>query len=100
MHGHTYTLRLHLSAPLDDVMGWTMDFGDVKDIFSPVFLALDHRPLHELPGAADGDTASLAGWIRKQAENRLPQLDRIDLYESRGCGTVLYWGDDGPVLPV
>lgn len=100
VHGHSYTLRLHLSAPLDDVMGWTMDFGDVKDIFSPVFLALDHRPLHELPGAADGDTASLAGWIRKQAENRLPQLDRIDLYESRGCGTVLYWGDDGPVLPV
>jgi len=38
VHGHTYTLRLHLNAPLDIVMGWTIDFGDVKEIFSPIFL--------------------------------------------------------------
>jgi 6-pyruvoyl-tetrahydropterin synthase len=31
IHGHTFTLRLHLKAPLDQVMGWTVDFGDVKN---------------------------------------------------------------------
>ena len=100
VHGHTYTLRLHLSAPLDEVMGWIIDFGDVKEIFSPTFLKLDHRPLHELPGIEDTDTASLASWIRMQVESELPQLDRIELYESRGCGTVLSWGKNGPVLPI
>jgi 6-pyruvoyltetrahydropterin/6-carboxytetrahydropterin synthase len=49
VHGHTYTLRLHLTAPLDEVMGWTVDFGDLKEVFNPVYQRLDHRPLHELP---------------------------------------------------
>jgi 6-pyruvoyltetrahydropterin/6-carboxytetrahydropterin synthase len=100
IHGHTYTLRLHLDAPLDTVMGWTMDFGDVKALFTPVFLALDHRPLHNLEGIDDADAASLARWIRREAAPRLPQLDRIDLYETRGCGAILAWGDEGPALPV
>ena len=100
IHGHTYTLRLHLDAPLDAVRGWTMDFGDVKELFSPIFLAIDHQPLHELPGIEDNDPASLARWIRAQAAPKLPQLDRIDLYETRGCGAILAWGDEGPVLPI
>jgi 6-pyruvoyltetrahydropterin/6-carboxytetrahydropterin synthase len=100
IHGHTYALRLHLSAPLDQVLGWTVDFGDVKEIFRPVFLKLDHQPLYELPGIEDNDVASLALWIRSQAGGDLPRLDRIDLIEADGCGAVLAWGPDEPALPV
>lgn len=100
VHGHTYTLRLHMHAPLDTLMGWTIDFGDVREVFSPVFRRLDHHPLHEVPELADCDAASLARWIRRQAEPGLPQLDRIDVYETRGCGAILSWNDDGPALPV
>jgi 6-pyruvoyltetrahydropterin/6-carboxytetrahydropterin synthase len=92
LHGHTYTLRLHLSAPLDQVMGWTVDFGDVKEIFKPIFDALDHRPLYEMAGMAglaDCDTASMAAWILQQARAQLPQLDRVDLFETRGCGALV-----------
>ena len=100
IHGHTYTLRLHLNAPLDRVMGWTIDFGDVKELFSPLFEQLDHQPLYELAGAQDNDPASLARWIKNQAAPLLPQLDRIDLFETRGCGAILAWGEDDPALPV
>lgn len=100
IHGHTYTLRLHLSAPLDQVMGWTVDFGDVKEIFSPIFKALDHQPLHEIPDLADCDTASIAAWILAKARARLPHLDRVDLYETRGCGAIVSSGNQGPALPV
>jgi len=100
IHGHSYTLRLHLCAPLDQVRGWTVDFGDVKALFSPVFREIDHQPLYELPGVEDNDAASLARWIRRRAQPVLPQLDRIDLYETRGCGAILSWGDDGPALPL
>ena len=100
IHGHTYTLRLHLHAPLDELRGWTVDFGDVKAVFDPIFKRLDHHPLHELPGLADADTASLARWIRAQAGPLLPQLDRIDLYQTRGSGVILSWGELGPALPV
>jgi 6-pyruvoyltetrahydropterin/6-carboxytetrahydropterin synthase len=89
-----------LNAPLDQVRGWTVDFGDVKEIFSPIFLQLDHQPLYELSGIEDNDTASLVRWIKAQASASLPQLDRIDLFETRGCGAILAWGADDPALPV
>ena len=100
VHGHTYTLRLHLTAPLDQIMGWTIDFGDVKEAFNPVYERLDHHPLHELSGLEDADTASLARWIKESTSPGLQQLDRIDLYETRGCGAILSWREDGPGLPV
>jgi len=100
IHGHTYILRLHLHAPLDEIMGWTIDFGDVKDRFTPIFLELDHQPLHELVADRDPDIATLAGWIRRATTNVLPQLERIDLYETPGCGAILSWGDSSPALPI
>jgi 6-pyruvoyltetrahydropterin/6-carboxytetrahydropterin synthase len=100
IHGHTYSLRLHLRAPLDEVMGWTVDFGDVKELFNPIFKQLDHQPLHEIVGNRDTDAASLAKWIKEQAHPVIPQLDRIDLYESKGSGVVLSWGDVAPALPI
>lgn len=89
LHGHTYTLRLHLSAPLDTVLGWTVDFGDVKAIFDPIFKALDHRPLHEMAELADADTASVADWIYRRTRRELPQLVQVDLYESERCGAIV-----------
>lgn len=100
IHGHTYTLRLHLSAPLDEVMGWTVDFGDVKDLFNPIFKMLDHHPLHEIADLADCDAASVAHWIVHKARVVLPQVDRVDVYETRGCGAVALVGHEGPPLPI
>lgn len=89
LHGHTYTLRLHLTAPLDDVLGWTVDFGDVKTLFDPIFQQLDHQPLYEIADLADCDSASLARWIFEQARGQLPQLERVDLLETEGCGAIV-----------
>jgi 6-pyruvoyltetrahydropterin/6-carboxytetrahydropterin synthase len=100
IHGHTYVLRLHLDAPLDKLMGWTIDFGDVKDLFTPVFDRLDHQPLYELPGIEDNDVVSLLRWIRKECARQLPALNRLDLYETRGCGAILSLGAEPPALPI
>lgn len=100
IHGHTFTIRLHLSAPLDKVMGWAIDFGDVKELFNPVFKRLDHHPLYDLPGATDSDPASLALWTRSEIADSLPALDRIDLYQTPGCGAILSWGALHPALPI
>lgn len=99
LHGHSYILRLHLSAPLDPVMQWTVDYGDVKELFKPVYKQLDHHCLDNVEGLDNSDLASIARWIKQQAAPKLPQLDRIDVYQSPGCGVVLSWGDESPVLP-
>lgn len=100
IHGHTYVLRLHISAPLDTVMGWTIDFGDVKEMFAPIFKQIDHHPLHELAGLDQPDTASLARWIRSETGRVLPEVDRIDLHERQGCGVILSSGNASVALPI
>ena len=99
LHGHSYLLRLHLSAALDPVQGWTVDYGDVKSLFKPAYEMLDHHPLNELSNIQDGDLVSLTRWIRSQTEDVLPQLDRIDLDQTPGCGVILSWGEQSPALP-
>ncbi|MYN14343.1 6-pyruvoyl tetrahydropterin synthase [Pusillimonas sp. TS35] len=100
IHGDTYTLRLHLHAPLDAVMGWTVDFGDVKAIFAPVFKALDHHPLYERPELGDSGTASIARWILHDVRQDIPQLARVDMFGSQGGGSVIGLDLSGPALPV
>ena len=100
IHGHTYTLRLHLHGELDPLLGWVVDFGTVKENFAPVFKRLDHHPLYEIPGVDDTDVASLVRYIRQQSHALLPQLERIDLYETPGCGVILAWGDNLPAVLV
>jgi len=95
-HGHTYRLRLHLSSPLDPILGWALDFADVQRLFAPIYDALDHRPLSALPGLTSQQTPAVAQWIRAQAATLLPALTRIDLEETVGNGVVLAWGADEP----
>lgn len=95
LHGHSYLLRLHLTAPLDSVLGWTLDYGDVKALFKPLYQRLDHHRLDELPGLSAADPGSVALWIREAMAGALPQLDRIDLHATPGCGASLRWGTPG-----
>jgi 6-pyruvoyltetrahydropterin/6-carboxytetrahydropterin synthase len=99
IHGHTFTLRLHLLAPLDPTLGWTTDFGDVKTAFAPLFEALDHMPLYESALFSDNDPASIASWVYRAALPLLPQVVRVDLFESAGGGSVVTSDIDGPALP-
>jgi 6-pyruvoyltetrahydropterin/6-carboxytetrahydropterin synthase len=103
VHGYTYNLRLSLSAPLDQVMGWTVDFGDVKAVFNPMFKLLDHHPLHESPelsAASDGDTGSMARWLFMKTQGLLPGLVRLDVFETEGCGASVGTDLQGPELPL
>ena len=58
-------------------MGWTVDFGDVKALFDPVFKAIDHRPLFER-AIDDSDAPLLARWVLAQGA-RCRSSIRIDV---------------------
>jgi 6-pyruvoyltetrahydropterin/6-carboxytetrahydropterin synthase len=98
LHGHSYITRLHLTAPLDALRGWTIDYGDVRAAFTPVFRELDHHALNETTGT-DGELPALLGWMRERVAAALPALDRIDLYATPLAGAILHWGEEGPALP-
>ena len=100
LHGHTFLLRLNLSSPLDKVMGWTKDFGDVKEIFKPIFKILDHQPLNENLEFGKINILNIATWILNTTQNVLPEISGIELYESEGCGVILKNNIVGPIMPL
>lgn len=73
---------------------------NVKERFNPAFKRLDHHPLSLDERQSDGDRASWAAHILREARAVPPETDRVDLYETRGCGAVLTQGDTSKLIPV
>jgi len=99
LHGHSYLVRLHLTAELDEVLGWTVDYGEVKARFRPLYEQLDHHRLDALPGLAAADPGALLLWLRDSFAPRLEALDRIDLLPTPDRGALLSWGALDAALP-
>jgi 6-pyruvoyltetrahydropterin/6-carboxytetrahydropterin synthase len=66
-----------------------MDFGDVKEIFKPVFLKMDHQNLKELDNLSNPSLVGLVEWMSIQLIPTFPELSAISLLESEGNGAEL-----------
>lgn len=92
MHGHSYRVKLTVSAPVDPHTGWVMDFADIKKAFSPVYMQLDHYLLNEIEGLENPTSENLARWIWDKTKPLLPSLIRVEIMETCTTGCV-YEGD-------
>ena len=99
LSGHSFLVRLHLGCDLDDLLGWTVDYSDVKERFRSCYERMDHHCLNDIDTLAEASLENVLEWMRISLADSLPELDRIDLYETPGCGAVLCWGDEVPALP-
>lgn len=91
LHGHTYRVRLCIEGPLDPVLGWVMDFADIKAAWKPLEQQLDHQVLNNIPGMTNTTAEELAMWIYHQLKPALPLLSRVELFETPTSG-VIYRG--------
>ncbi len=87
LHGHSFRIEVHVAGPVDDQLGWVMDFADLKTAFRPVFDQLDHRCLNDIEGLENPTSENLARWIWEKLAPSLPGLDRIVVQETctSGC---------------
>lgn len=88
MHGHTYKVRIVLEGPLHPVYGWVRDFSDIKEVWKPLEKRLDHHVLNEIPGLENPTAEMIASWIWGQVKPLLPELCRIEVYETPSSGVV------------
>jgi 6-pyruvoyltetrahydropterin/6-carboxytetrahydropterin synthase len=86
VHGHSFRVEIHVSGPVDDTLGWVMDFADVKAAFDPLFQRLDHRYLNDVPGLENPTSENLARWIWRELHPTLPQLSRVVVHETCTSG--------------
>ena len=92
VHGHSFRVEIHVSGPVDDYLGWVMDFADVKAAFDPLYRQLDHHYLNDVPGLENPTSENLAKWIWQQLKPALPQLSAVVVHETCTSGA-RYTGD-------
>ena len=93
VHGHSFRVEIHVGGPVDDHLGWVMDFADVKAAFEPLFQRLDHRYLNDVPGLENPTSENLARWIWRELQPALPQLSRVVVHETCTSGANYRGGD-------
>ena len=88
LHGHTFQLRIVVTGPVGETTGWIMDFGDIKQIFKPLYDQLDHNYLNDIEGLENPTSEVMVQWIWQQLKPLLPQLARLELKETCTSGCV------------
>lgn len=91
VHGHTFRVRLTVSGPVDPHTGFVMDFAEVQRAFAPVYEALDHRFLNDIPGLENPTSEQLAAWIWNRLSPQLPGMSAVEITET-GASGVIYRG--------
>jgi 6-pyruvoyltetrahydropterin/6-carboxytetrahydropterin synthase len=92
MHGHSFRIEVHVAGPVDEHLGWVMDFAEIKAAFETIEDQLDHRCLNDVDGLENPTSENLARWIWSRLRTELPALSKIVVRETCTSGCV-YWGD-------
>ena len=84
IHGHSFRARFTISGPLDEKLGWVMDFAHLKEIVEPFILLLDHNYLNDVEGLDNPTSENLAAWFAHKVAPLLRnvRLTRIDVSET------------------
>lgn len=82
MHGHTYSIEVHVEGELDPERGWVLDFNNVRDVVEPLIDRLDHKILNEIEGLENPTAEHIALWFWGRVKPELPQLCRIVVKEN------------------
>ena len=88
LHGHSFTVVLHVQGPVGQDTGWVMDFADLKAAFQPLLDQLDHRYLNEVPGLCNPTSENLARWIWCRLRPELPWLSQVIVRETCTAGAI------------
>lgn len=91
MHGHSYRVQVTLAGKVDPAKGWIVDFGDVSAAWRPLEKLLDHYTLNEVDGLANPTAEILAAWIFARMRRTLPQLVRVEVWETADSGAACEW---------
>ncbi len=88
LHGHSFSVEIHVKGDVDETTGWVMDFAEISSIFKPIFEQLDHRYLNDIDGLENPTSENLAQWIYRKLKKVLPLLDSIVVQETCTAGCI------------
>lgn len=86
LHGHSYSVEVHVTGPIASDTGWIVDFGCVDAAFDPIRKRLDHSFLNDL--IPNPTSEHLAAWIWGELATSVRGLCRIVVRETERSGCV------------
>jgi 6-pyruvoyltetrahydropterin/6-carboxytetrahydropterin synthase len=94
LHGHSYRFRLEFDGPLNDTLGWVVDFGGaVRAAGEMIAGELDHRYLNDIAGLENPTAERIAVWIHDRVSTvGLPAgvvLSAVEVNETCSTGVRL-----------
>ncbi len=88
LHGHSFTVEIHISGAVQPQAGWVQDFADISRAFAPLYEQLDHHYLNEVAGLENPTSENLARWIWQRLKPALPLLSHIVVRETCTSGCI------------
>ncbi len=82
MHGHSFKIILTLVGPLDEKVGWVMDYNEISFAMRPLLNQIDHRVLNEVAGLENPTSELLAKWIYDQMKTKITILKDVTVAET------------------
>ncbi len=82
LHGHSFIVDVAARGPVDERVGWFIDYADVEEAFAPLRDRLDHRYMNEIEGLENPTSEHLARWIWDRLVEKLPGLWRVVVHET------------------
>jgi 6-pyruvoyltetrahydropterin/6-carboxytetrahydropterin synthase len=82
MHGHSFRGELAVRGPVDQRLGWVIDFAQLKKAVDPIVDRLDHYLLNEIAGLENPTAEMLAVWIWRKVAAEVPNLVRVTIEET------------------
>jgi 6-pyruvoyltetrahydropterin/6-carboxytetrahydropterin synthase len=82
MHGHSFRGELAVRGPVDERLGWVIDFAQLKKAVDPIVDRLDHYLLNEIAGLENPTAEMLAVWIWRKVAAEVPNLVRVTIEET------------------
>ena len=93
LHGHSFHVAIYVKGPVNEKVGWVLDFFEIKTAFEPYLEMLDHRLLNEIEGLANPTSENIAIWIWNKMQPVLPGINKIIVKETCNSGCI-YTGPD------
>lgn len=85
LHGHSFRFEVTVEGPVDEQLGWFVDYAALDVVVKPIVKQLDHYYLNEVEGLANPTSENLARWLWQRIAPSLPGLCRIAVMET--CNT-------------
>ncbi len=82
LHGHSFSVEIHLDGEVDATTGMVLDFADIECAMAPVLQQLDHSYLNEVQGLENPTSEIIARWIWENLAHELPHLALVVVRET------------------